>query len=158
MVHQGKVTVLEPQEPSLPLGLGDLAGPDVPVDQFELPPGATLVMFTDGITEARDQYGTFFDPVPPLTGPFPQTPAPYWTPCSPLCPGTPKNSKMMSRPSRSHVSQSAASDEALPPHRRSVDRRNVGSGASAAESGTHLRPERLGSLCLACHSLETPAA
>lgn len=118
MVHQGKVTVLEPQEPSLPLGLGDLAGPDVPVDQFELPPGATLVMFTDGITEARDQYGTFFDPVPPLTGPLPQTPAPYWTPCSPLCPGTPKNSKTMSRPSRSHVSQSAASDKALLPHRR----------------------------------------
>ncbi|MGW4393043.1 PP2C family protein-serine/threonine phosphatase [Streptomyces sp. NPDC004685] len=74
MVHEGKVTVLEPEEPSLPLGLGDLAGPDVPVDQFELPPGATLVMFTDGITEARDQHGTFFDPVPPLTGPLPPNP------------------------------------------------------------------------------------
>ncbi|MCL7367399.1 PP2C family protein-serine/threonine phosphatase [Streptomyces ardesiacus] len=74
MVHEGKVTVLEPEEPSLPLGLGDLAGPDVPVDEFEWPPGATLVMFTDGIIEARDRNGTFFDPVPPLTGPLPSNP------------------------------------------------------------------------------------
>ncbi|MGW3495665.1 PP2C family protein-serine/threonine phosphatase [Streptomyces sp. NPDC001020] len=74
MVHEGKVTVLEPEEPSLPLGLGDLAGPDVPVDEFEWPPGATLVMFTDGIIEARDRNGTFFDPVPPLTGPLPPNP------------------------------------------------------------------------------------
>lgn len=74
LVHEGKVTLLEPQEPSLPLGLGDLAGPEVPVDRFEWPPGATLVMFTDGITEARDRNGVFFDPVPPLTGPLPPDP------------------------------------------------------------------------------------
>lgn len=74
MVHDGKVTLLEPEEPSLPLGLGDLAGPDVPVDRFELPPGATLVMFTDGIIEARDRNGVFFDPVPPLAGPLPPGP------------------------------------------------------------------------------------
>ncbi|MGW4048255.1 PP2C family protein-serine/threonine phosphatase [Streptomyces sp. NPDC004721] len=74
LVHEGKVTVLEPEEPSLPLGMGDLAGPDVPVDQFEWPPGATLVMFTDGVIEARDRNGTFFDPVPPLTGPLPPNP------------------------------------------------------------------------------------
>ncbi|GAB3171984.1 hypothetical protein GCM10027162_13780 [Streptomyces incanus] len=74
MVHEGEVTVLEPEEPSLPLGLGDLAGPDVPVDEFEWPLGATLVMFTDGIIEARDRNGVFFDPVPPLTGPLPPNP------------------------------------------------------------------------------------
>ncbi|MEV0696176.1 PP2C family protein-serine/threonine phosphatase [Streptomyces sp. NPDC050388] len=74
LVHEGEVTVLEPQEPSLPLGLGDLAGPEVPVDEFEWPPGATLVMFTDGIIEARDRNGVFFDPVPPLTGPLPPDP------------------------------------------------------------------------------------
>ncbi|WP_182316087.1 MULTISPECIES: PP2C family protein-serine/threonine phosphatase [Streptomyces] len=74
MVHEGKVTPLEPEEPSLPLGMGDLAGPDVPVDEFEWPPGATLVMFTDGIIEARDRNGVFFDPVPPLTGPLPLDP------------------------------------------------------------------------------------
>ncbi|WP_051044455.1 PP2C family protein-serine/threonine phosphatase [Streptomyces viridosporus] len=74
MVHEGKVTALEPREPSLPLGLGDLAGPDVPVDEFAWPPGATLVMFTDGIIEARDRNGVFFDPVPPLTVPLPADP------------------------------------------------------------------------------------
>ncbi|MFC9116644.1 MULTISPECIES: PP2C family protein-serine/threonine phosphatase [Streptomyces] len=74
LVHAGEVTVLEPEEPSLPLGLGDLAGPAVPVDRCELPPGATLVMFTDGIIEARDRDGVFFDPVPPLTGPLPADP------------------------------------------------------------------------------------
>ncbi|PWJ02586.1 serine/threonine-protein phosphatase, partial [Streptomyces sp. NWU49] len=74
MVHEGKVTALEPREPSLPLGLGDLAGPDVPVDEFAWPPGATLVMFTDGIIEARDRNGVFFDPVPPLTVPLPPNP------------------------------------------------------------------------------------
>ncbi len=74
MVHEGTVTLLEPEEPSLPLGLGDLTGPDVPVDRFDLPPGATLVMFTDGITEARDRSGAFFDPVPSLADPLPPDP------------------------------------------------------------------------------------
>ncbi|MEZ7156007.1 PP2C family protein-serine/threonine phosphatase [Streptomyces sp. MAD19A] len=74
LVHEGRVTALEPKEPSLPLGLGDLAGPVVPVDRYELPPGATLVLFTDGIVEARDRTGAFFDPVPPLTGPLPTDP------------------------------------------------------------------------------------
>ena len=74
LIHEGRVTALEPKEPSLPLGLGDLAGPVVPVDRYELPPGATLVLFTDGIVEARDRTGAFFDPVPPLTGPLPTDP------------------------------------------------------------------------------------
>ncbi|MGA5705767.1 PP2C family protein-serine/threonine phosphatase [Streptomyces cellulosae] len=74
LVHDGRVTALEPKEPSLPLGLGDLAGPVVPVDRYDLPPGATLVLFTDGIIEARDRTGAFFDPVPPLTCPLPPDP------------------------------------------------------------------------------------
>ncbi|MEW2321429.1 SpoIIE family protein phosphatase [Streptomyces griseoincarnatus] len=68
-------------EPSLPLGLGGLAGPVVPVDRYDLPPGATLVLFTDGIIEARDRTGAFFDPAPPLTCPCHRTPGPCWTPC-----------------------------------------------------------------------------
>ncbi|MEU3157134.1 PP2C family protein-serine/threonine phosphatase [Streptomyces griseoincarnatus] len=74
LVHGGRVTTLEPKEPSLPPGLGDLAGPVVPVDRYDLPPGATLVLFTDGIIEARDRTGAFFDPVPPLTCPLPPDP------------------------------------------------------------------------------------
>ncbi|WP_406724037.1 PP2C family protein-serine/threonine phosphatase [Streptomyces sp. GD-15H] len=135
MVHEGTVTVLEPEEPALPLGLGDLAGPEVPVDRFEWPPGATLVMFTDGIIEARDRNGVFFDPIPSLAGPSPQTRGPYWTPCSPLCPGTPKYSTTMPRPSRSHMSRPATWDETRLPHRRPVEHRSDGGGASTTESG-----------------------
>ncbi|NJP50386.1 serine/threonine-protein phosphatase [Streptomyces sp. SBST2-5] len=74
LVHDGRVTMLEPESPSLPLGLGDLDGPEVPVDQYKWPAGATLVMFTDGIIEARDRNGVFFDPAPALTGPLPPDP------------------------------------------------------------------------------------
>ncbi|GAA0658513.1 PP2C family protein-serine/threonine phosphatase [Streptomyces thermocarboxydovorans] len=74
LVHEGRVTALEPESPSLPLGLGDLDGSEVPVGQYKWPAGATLVMFTDGIIEARDRSGVFFDPVPSLTGPLPPDP------------------------------------------------------------------------------------
>ncbi|WP_405900326.1 serine/threonine-protein phosphatase [Streptomyces sp. NBC_00727] len=74
LVHDGKVHALEPATPSLPLGLGSLGGDGVPVDRFELPVGATLVLFTDGIDEARDTEGTFFGPVPVLSRPLPSDP------------------------------------------------------------------------------------
>ena len=74
IVRDGKAVLLEPEEHSPPLGLGDLAGPGVLVEEYELPPGATLVMFTDGITEARDRTGAFFDPVPSLARPLPPDP------------------------------------------------------------------------------------
>ncbi|WP_244177023.1 PP2C family protein-serine/threonine phosphatase [Streptomyces albus] len=74
LVHDGGVSPLEPGVPSLPLGLGALGGDDVPVDRFELPAGATLVLFTDGIDEARDANGVFFDPVPVLARRFPPDP------------------------------------------------------------------------------------
>lgn len=74
LVHDGRVTPLEPELPSLPLGLAHLDGPEVRVDPFPLPPGATLLMFTDGITEARDGAGAFFDPAPALTRPLPPDP------------------------------------------------------------------------------------
>ncbi|MCC5036901.1 serine/threonine-protein phosphatase [Streptomyces sp. WAC 00631] len=74
LVHDGRVSPLEPATPSLPLGLAALGGDDVPVDRFDLPAGATLVLFTDGIDEARDADGVFFDPVPVLSRPFPPDP------------------------------------------------------------------------------------
>ncbi|MFD9830739.1 PP2C family protein-serine/threonine phosphatase [[Kitasatospora] papulosa] len=76
LVHDGAVSPLEPSVPSLPLGLGGLGGDDVPVDSFGLPSGATLVLFTDGINEARDAEGVFFDPVPVLSQHLPPGPAP----------------------------------------------------------------------------------
>ncbi|MCW5249901.1 serine/threonine-protein phosphatase [Streptomyces sp. SHP 1-2] len=45
----------------LPLGLGDLApGRPAPVRRLELAPEETLLMFTDGVTEARDAEGRFY--------------------------------------------------------------------------------------------------
>jgi phosphoserine phosphatase RsbU/P len=44
--------------PGWPLGITpDL---DVPVVEVELPPGSTLVLYTDGVTEARDDAGEQF--------------------------------------------------------------------------------------------------
>ncbi|MFJ3104411.1 PP2C family protein-serine/threonine phosphatase [Streptomyces sp. NPDC086835] len=74
LVHNGRAAPLEPTTPSLPLGLGVLAGDEVPVDRFDLPVGATLVLFTDGIDEARNASGVFFDPVPVLSQRFPPDP------------------------------------------------------------------------------------
>ncbi|MFC9887032.1 PP2C family protein-serine/threonine phosphatase [Streptomyces pilosus] len=74
LVHAGTARALEPAVPALPLGLGLLGGDGVPVDRFDLPVGATLVLFTDGIDEARDERGAFFDPAPVLSRPLPPDP------------------------------------------------------------------------------------
>lgn len=74
LVHRGRARLLEPAEPTLPLGLGDLGRARVPVEQYPLPPGATLVLYTDGVVEARDRHGAFYDPVPCLSRPLPTNP------------------------------------------------------------------------------------
>lgn len=65
LVHGGKLVRLDPTLPQLPLGmgLGDLSpAGSAPVDVVRLPPGASLLLVTDGVTEARDAQGTFYDP------------------------------------------------------------------------------------------------
>ncbi|MFD7227045.1 PP2C family protein-serine/threonine phosphatase [Streptomyces sp. NPDC059881] len=64
----GGLDVLEPPERALPLGMGDLdAWPD---RAYETPylPGATLLLYTDGLSEARDKQGAFYDPRSRLSG------------------------------------------------------------------------------------------
>jgi serine phosphatase RsbU (regulator of sigma subunit) len=66
----GSVHCAEPSRSALPLGLGELSatpGTD-PVDTFPFPPGSALLLHTDGVTEARDTAGAFYDPVAGLTG------------------------------------------------------------------------------------------
>jgi serine phosphatase RsbU (regulator of sigma subunit) len=62
----GAVQTLEATRPALPLGLGALGpGPaddKAGMDEAAFPPGATLLLYTDGLTEARDGDGTFYDP------------------------------------------------------------------------------------------------
>ncbi|WP_432000215.1 PP2C family protein-serine/threonine phosphatase [Streptomyces sioyaensis] len=66
LVHGGQLVRLDPAVPQLPLGMGldDLAPVGhPPADVVRLPPGASLLLVTDGVTEARDAQGTFYDPL-----------------------------------------------------------------------------------------------
>ncbi|GGP78288.1 PP2C family protein-serine/threonine phosphatase [Streptomyces sindenensis] len=63
----GALEVLAPSVPALPLGMDLGVWPDR-ADAWELPPGATLLAFTDGLSEARDANGVFYDPATRLRG------------------------------------------------------------------------------------------
>uniref|UniRef100_UPI00131E7A7E PP2C family protein-serine/threonine phosphatase n=1 Tax=Streptomyces sp. NRRL S-1824 TaxID=1463889 RepID=UPI00131E7A7E len=68
LLHAGKVTQLEPTTPDPPLGTGlPEAGQDNPSDTFALPPDATVLMLTDGVLEARNRQGHFYDPTATLS-------------------------------------------------------------------------------------------
>ncbi|GAA0430624.1 PP2C family protein-serine/threonine phosphatase [Streptomyces luteireticuli] len=76
----GAVGETHPRTPALPLGMGDLgqgAGegewPDR-VEEWDFPVGTTLLLFTDGVTEARDAAGVFYDPRERLAGRQPRSP------------------------------------------------------------------------------------
>ncbi|NJQ03535.1 serine/threonine-protein phosphatase [Streptomyces sp. PLAI1-29] len=62
------VRTLDPVEPALPLGLVGLAAEPDRVEELPFPPGHTLLVVTDGVTEARDRAGDFYDPVVRLSG------------------------------------------------------------------------------------------
>ncbi|MER6120088.1 PP2C family protein-serine/threonine phosphatase [Streptomyces sp. NPDC001743] len=63
----GVLEVLRPSVPALPLGMGLGAWPDQ-ADEWDLPPGATLLLYTDGLSEARNAEGVFYDPAERLRG------------------------------------------------------------------------------------------
>ncbi|POX36795.1 serine/threonine protein phosphatase [Streptomyces sp. Ru73] len=58
----GEARVLEPEEEAPPLGITALGDWKSPVESYDFPPGAMLLCFTDGVTEARDRTGVFYDP------------------------------------------------------------------------------------------------
>jgi hypothetical protein len=73
LVAPDAVRELAPARARLPLGLGRLvpapaAAAAAAPDTHELPPDATLILFTDGLSEARDHTGRMFDPVAWLAG------------------------------------------------------------------------------------------
>ncbi len=63
LVHRGKVSVLESVTPSPLLSLAELIGERYTVDTFAFAPDDLLLLYTDGIAEARARDGEFF----PLT-------------------------------------------------------------------------------------------
>ncbi|WP_407560343.1 PP2C family protein-serine/threonine phosphatase [Streptomyces sp. 184] len=64
----GAARMLQPYEHALPLGMGDLGTWPDELTEVAFPPGASLVLFTDGVTEARNQEGVFYDPLEHLDG------------------------------------------------------------------------------------------
>lgn len=64
----GGLAALVPAEPALPLGMGDLGGWPDRAQEWLFPAGATLLLYTDGLTEARDGTGNFYDPAARLRG------------------------------------------------------------------------------------------
>ncbi|MFJ8754382.1 PP2C family protein-serine/threonine phosphatase [Streptomyces sp. NPDC102441] len=63
----GALDVLAPSVPALPLGMGLGAWPDRS-DEWTLPAGSMFLAFTDGLSEARDAKGVFYDPAARLRG------------------------------------------------------------------------------------------
>ncbi|WP_436319580.1 PP2C family protein-serine/threonine phosphatase [Streptomyces syringium] len=64
----GRVDETYPEVPALPLGMGDLGGWPDRAEEREFPAGSTLLLFTDGVTEARDAGGVFYVPQDRLRG------------------------------------------------------------------------------------------
>ncbi|GAA4986305.1 PP2C family protein-serine/threonine phosphatase [Kitasatospora paranensis] len=66
------VSLLDAREPGLPLGMGGLGLSRPAPEEWPFEPGDTLLLITDGVTEARDGAGEFYDPAVRLAplGPF----------------------------------------------------------------------------------------
>ncbi|MFK0297409.1 PP2C family protein-serine/threonine phosphatase [Streptomyces sp. NPDC090442] len=62
------VSSLDPDEPGLPLGMSGLGVPQARPKSWSFPAGGTLLLVTDGVTEARDPSGAFYEPVRRLSG------------------------------------------------------------------------------------------
>ncbi|WP_189307433.1 PP2C family protein-serine/threonine phosphatase [Streptomyces albospinus] len=62
------VSALDPAEPGLPLGMSGLGVPRPEPETRPFPPGATLLLITDGVTEARNRSGEFYEPAAGLGG------------------------------------------------------------------------------------------
>ncbi|MEU6258812.1 PP2C family protein-serine/threonine phosphatase [Streptomyces sp. NPDC047043] len=64
----GTVHTLHSREPALPLGMADLGVWPDRAEETDFAGGTTLLLYTDGLSEARDEHGVFFDPADRLTG------------------------------------------------------------------------------------------
>ena len=59
----GHTRFIDPSEPGLPLGMSELSKePADGTDEVPFPLGTQLLLYTDGLSEARDDSGEFFEP------------------------------------------------------------------------------------------------
>jgi serine phosphatase RsbU (regulator of sigma subunit) len=68
VLRQGRPMTMNARHPAPPLGLGELTNPGYHVESFPFVPGDLLLLYTDGVTEARDSVGTFYPLAERLTG------------------------------------------------------------------------------------------
>ncbi|MEU7057253.1 PP2C family protein-serine/threonine phosphatase [Streptomyces sp. NPDC046197] len=59
-LHAGQATALSPRQYATPLGICLPQAPQGAVDTFPFEPGDTLVLYTDGVSEARADDGSFY--------------------------------------------------------------------------------------------------
>ncbi|MFB6777876.1 MULTISPECIES: PP2C family protein-serine/threonine phosphatase [unclassified Streptomyces] len=60
LLRDGRVQTLEVREPALPLGFGIVSANEYEVETFGFRPGDLLLLYTDGVIEARDRSGVFY--------------------------------------------------------------------------------------------------
>ncbi|MFD3457017.1 PP2C family protein-serine/threonine phosphatase [Streptomyces sp. NPDC058691] len=60
LLHEGRATLLDVADPAPPLGLGALAESTYAPSTFPFVGGDQLLLYTDGLTEARDASGGFY--------------------------------------------------------------------------------------------------
>ncbi|MGW2474231.1 PP2C family protein-serine/threonine phosphatase [Streptomyces sp. NPDC001665] len=60
LVHDGVAVPVPLRRTSVPLGMAELSDEGRTTERLDFPSGATLLMFTDGVTEARDAEGRFY--------------------------------------------------------------------------------------------------
>lgn len=68
VVQDGRPETVSVLHPAPPLGLGHLVNPRYHVESFPFEPGDLLLLYTDGVTEARDSAGTFYPLAERITG------------------------------------------------------------------------------------------
>ncbi|MFD3610650.1 PP2C family protein-serine/threonine phosphatase [Streptomyces atroolivaceus] len=60
LLHEGAASVVTLHRTSVPLGMADLSAEARAAEWLRFPPGAALLVYTDGVTEARDATGVFY--------------------------------------------------------------------------------------------------
>ncbi|MFG2610772.1 PP2C family protein-serine/threonine phosphatase [Streptomyces anulatus] len=68
VLRDGRPITMNARRPAPPLGLGELAHPSYHIDSFPFEPGDLLLLYTDGVTEARDATGAFYPLTDRITG------------------------------------------------------------------------------------------
>ncbi|MEV8596316.1 PP2C family protein-serine/threonine phosphatase [Streptomyces sp. NPDC052012] len=68
LLRDGRATAVPARQPAPPLGLGSMTTRPYAVDTFTFEAGDLLLLYTDGVVEARDAAGTFYPLIERITG------------------------------------------------------------------------------------------